>query len=168
MSLWHAFSSHYLCIFISHITPFDTRRRTVMARSQNKQALSFGKTGKVGKELTISTCSLRWRHNERDGVSNNQPHDCLLNHLFRRRSKKTSKLRITGLCEGNSPVTGDGENVSIWWCHHVTEREIKFIGIFEDRGHRGPYSPYKPLNHNLYIGIIIFPHIDNSQSTGYN
>ena len=45
------------------------------------------------------------------------------------------------------------------------EREIKFIGLFEDRGHRGPY---KPFNHNLYIGIIIFPHIDNSQSTGYN
>ena len=48
------------------------------------------------------------------------------------------------------------------------ERDIKFIGLFEDRGHRGPYSPYKPFNHNLYIGIIIFPHIDNPQSTGYN
>ena len=48
------------------------------------------------------------------------------------------------------------------------EREIKFIGLFENRGHRGPYSPYKPFNHNLYIGIIIFPHIDNPQSTGYN
>ena len=51
---------------------------------------------------------------------------------------------------------------------HMGEREIKFIGLFEDRGHRGPYSPYKPFNHNLYIGIIIFPHIDNPQSTGYN
>ena len=48
------------------------------------------------------------------------------------------------------------------------EREIKFIGLLGDRGHRGPYSPYKPCNHNLYIGIIIFPHIDNPQSTGYN
>ena len=47
--------------------------------------------------------TLRWRHNGRDGVSNHQPHDCLLNRLFRRRSKKTSKLRVTGLCEGNSP-----------------------------------------------------------------
>ena len=46
------------------------------------------------------------------------------------------------------------------------EREIQFIGLFEDRGHQGPYSPYKPFNHNLYIGIIIFPHIDNPQSTG--
>ena len=32
--------------------------------------------------------SLRWRHNGCDGVSNHQPHDCLLNRLFRRRSKK--------------------------------------------------------------------------------
>ena len=44
----------------------------------------------------------------------------------RRRSRKTPKLRVTGLCEGNSPVTGEfpaqkasnAENVSIWWRHH--------------------------------------------------
>ena len=46
--------------------------------------------------------ALQWRHNERDGVSTHQPHDCLLNRLFRCRSNKTSKLRVTGLCEGNS------------------------------------------------------------------
>ena len=34
--------------------------------------------------------SLQWRHNGRDGVSNHQPHDGLLNRLFRCRSKKTS------------------------------------------------------------------------------
>ena len=47
--------------------------------------------------------TLRWRHNDHDEVSNHQPHGCLLNRLFRRRSKKTSKLRVTGLCVGNSP-----------------------------------------------------------------
>ena len=70
--------------------------------------------------------TLRWRHNERDGVSNHQHHDCLLNHLFRRRSKKTSKVRVTGFCERNSPVSGEfpaqrasnTENVSIWSRHH--------------------------------------------------
>ena len=70
--------------------------------------------------------SLRWRHNDYNGVSNHQPHGCLLNRLFRRRSKKTSKLRVTGLCVGNSPGTGEfpaqrasyAENVSIWWRHH--------------------------------------------------
>ena len=47
--------------------------------------------------------TLRWRHNGPDSVSNHQPRDCLLNRLFRRRSKKTPKLRVTGLCVGNSP-----------------------------------------------------------------
>ena len=47
--------------------------------------------------------SLRWRHNRSDGVSNYQPHHCLFYRLFRRRSNKTSKLRVTGLCAGNSP-----------------------------------------------------------------
>ena len=46
---------------------------------------------------------LQWRHSEPDCVSNHQSHDCLLNRLFRRRSKKISKLRVTGLCAGNSP-----------------------------------------------------------------
>ena len=49
--------------------------------------------------------SLHWRHNECDGISNHRRLDCLLNLLFGRRSKKTSKLRVTGICEGNSPVT---------------------------------------------------------------
>ena len=47
---------------------------------------------------------LQWCHNGRNGVSNYQPHDCLLNRLFSYRSKKTTKLRVTGLCVGNSPV----------------------------------------------------------------
>ena len=47
--------------------------------------------------------ALWWRHNDHDSVSNHQPHECLLNRLFRRRSKKTSKLRVTGLCVGISP-----------------------------------------------------------------
>ena len=67
--------------------------------------------------------TLQWRHNGRDGVSNHQPHHCLLNRLFRSRSKKTSKLPVTDLCAGNSPVTGEfpaqmaskAEYVSIWW-----------------------------------------------------
>ena len=57
---------------------------------------------------------------------NHQPHDYLLNRLFKRSSKKTSKLRVTGICEGNSPVTGEfpvqmasnAENIPIWWRQH--------------------------------------------------
>ena len=70
---------------------------------------------------------LHCRHNRRDGVSNHQPYDCLFNCLFRCKSKKISRLRVTGLCEGNSPGTGEftaqmasnAENVSIWWRHHA-------------------------------------------------
>ena len=82
--------------------------------------------------VSISYCqcpphTMQWRHNGHDNVSNHQPHDCLLNRLFRRRSQKTSKLRVTGFCEGNSPVTGEfsaqmasnAENASIWWRHHI-------------------------------------------------
>ena len=72
--------------------------------------------------------ALLWCHNGCDGISNYQPHDCLLNHSFRCRSKKTSKLR--GLCVGNSLVTGEfptqmasnAENISIWWRYHGSFR----------------------------------------------
>ena len=64
---------------------------------------------------------LRWRHNECVGVSNHQPHDCLLNRLFKAQIKENIKApRHWPLC-GNSPVTGEfptlrasnAENVSI-------------------------------------------------------
>ena len=71
--------------------------------------------------------TLQWRHNGRDSISNHQPHDCSLSRLFRHRSKKISKLHVTGLCAGNSSGTGEfpaqmassAENVSIWWCHQM-------------------------------------------------
>ena len=87
--------------------------------------------------------TLQWRHNGRDSVSNHQPHDCLLNRLFRRRSKKISKPRVTGLCVGNSPGTGEfpaqmasyAEHFSIWWRHHeskCTGNSFGFMPVPED------------------------------------
>ena len=78
----------------------------------------------------IWNATLLWRHNGHDCVPNHQPHHCLLNCLFGRRSKKTSKLRVTGLCVGNSPGIGEfpaqmasnAENVSIWWRHHASSK----------------------------------------------
>ena len=75
-----------------------------------------------------STYLLHWRNNEDGSVSNHQPRDCLLIRLFRYRWKKILMLRVTGFCEGNSPMTGEfraqrssnAENVSIWWRHHVS------------------------------------------------
>ena len=63
----------------------------------------------------------------------------------RRRSKKISRLRVTCLFGGNSPVTGEfpaqmasnAENVSIWWRHH----EI--------------WIPYISYNHH---GLLLIPY----------
>ena len=52
----------------------------------------------ITKKNMVLDTTLEWRYNGRDGVSNHQPHDCLLNRLFRCRSKKISKVRVTGLC----------------------------------------------------------------------
>ena len=79
------------------------------------------------------TRALQWRHNERDDVSNHQPLDCLRNRLFRHRWQITSKPRVTGICEGNSPRTGEfpaqrtsnAENASIWWRYNG--KTISFV-----------------------------------------
>ena len=63
-----------------------------------------------GVELTMSQhwLALRWRHNGRDGISNHRPRDCLLNRLFRPRSKNRW-IPCT--------IASNAENVSIWWRH---------------------------------------------------
>ena len=80
--------------------------------------------------------ALQWRHNEGDGISHHRRLQCLLNCWFRRTSKNTSKLRVSGLCAGNSSVTSEfpaqktsnSEYISIWWRHHGTvENENEFI-----------------------------------------
>ena len=84
--------------------------------------------------------TLQWRYNERDGILEHWRLDCLLNRVFRRRSKKTPKLRVTGLCEGHSPVTGElpakrpsnAETVPIWWRHHSLGECISDLRITEN------------------------------------
>ena len=98
------------------------------------------------RDYAHSLSSLRWRHNELDGVSDHQPHDCLLNRLFGRRSKKNSTLRVTGLCAGYSPGTGEfpaqkasnAENVSIWWRHYVLLRLI--FGTWQYHPNQGYFT----------------------------
>ena len=68
--------------------------------------------------------TLLWRHNEHDGFSNHQPRDCLLNRLFKRRSKETSKLPVSGLCAGNSP--GPVNSPHKW---PVTRKMFPFFSI---------------------------------------
>ena len=68
----------------------------------------------------IVALSLRWRHKERDGVSNHQIHDCLLNRLFRRRSKKyqSSASLVTGQRWIPRTLGQWRGNASIWWRLH--------------------------------------------------
>ena len=107
--------------------------------------------------------ALQWCHNEHDGVSYHWCFDCLLKRLFRSRSKKISKLLVTGLCEGNSPVTGEfptqrasnTENISIWWRHHGK------------RGHRytngkWSFAPITFAEENCYIYHISMAAADGS------
>ena len=79
-----------------------------------------------GRVVGGGTLALQRRHNGSNGVSNHWRLDCSFKRLFRRRSKKISKLRFTSLNEWNQPVISEfptqsasnSENVSIWWCHH--------------------------------------------------
>ena len=117
--------------FISEVNNMDINTQTLESLSEllfNPFELStddqYSPLYDIDPDVISTT--LQWRHNGHDSVSNHQPHDCLFSRLFRRRSKKTSKLRVTGLCAGNSPGTGEfpaqmasnAENVSIWWRHH--------------------------------------------------
>ena len=113
-------------------------------------------------------CRSRARHVSPEGApSRDHQHlDCLFNCLLRRTSEKTSKLRITGPCEGNPPVTGgfhpppppdtsfeDGLNtfmldnvadvsVSLWWIcsfkldHELIKACVEYVWIF-----------HEPINH---------------------
>ena len=116
--------------------------------------------------------TLQRRHNELYGVSSHRRDHCLLHCWFRRGSKKTSKLHVTGLCGGNSPVTGDfsaqrasnAENVFIWWSHHGitwvslncnrTKRKQTATCAFHDisthiyTSHQAPTPP--PLSIHIY------------------
>ena len=84
-----------------------------------------------------------WRHNEHDGVSNTSL-PIVYSTVYSGADKKNpSKLHVTGLCEGNSPVIGEFpaqrasnvENVSISWRHH----DIDYI------------------RYNLTIGVLSVP-----------
>ena len=99
--------------------------------------------------ILMARTTLQWRHNERDGVWNHETHDCLLNHLFSRRSKKTPQLCVTGLFVGNSPLAGEipaqrasnVENVSICWHHH----DFTLVPIWESKEHYGRTPCYKTI-----------------------
>ena len=70
---------------------------------------------------------LQWRLNGSHGVSKHRRLNGLLNRLFSNTSKKTSKLHVTGLCEGNSPVTDESPHKG-----PVTRKMFPFDDVFMD------------------------------------
>ena len=108
----------------------------------------------------VRWCALLWRHYERDIVSNHQRLYCSLNRWFRRRSKMTLKLGVTGLCVGNSPVTGEfpaqrasnAENVSIWWRHHgICLTKAEYLCIVLDPINKVSASERKRCVCNVFL-----------------
>ena len=81
----------------------------------------------LAKLMNDTIWSLQWRHNERHGVSNHRHIACFFHLLFKQPLKKTSKLRVIGLCEGNPAVTSNAKNVSICWHYHVNYCHTKSL-----------------------------------------
>ena len=99
--------------------------------------------------------SLRWRRNGHGGVSNHQPHDCLLNRLFRRRSNIKAPRHwplcgeFTGTGEFPAQRASNAENVSIWWRHYVLiERRLWICGVFQWIKHKAVKC----------VCLFIYPH----------
>ena len=139
------FSSKYLVVwFISnawcayvHITAYVVSKLNSIQLNSNNPICVAITSKAVSCCITFSIRTLAYKvtcllgmgsifQANRTAILYHQPCDCLLNRLLRRRWKKTSKLRVTGLYEGNSLVTeefsaqraSNAENVSIWWRHH--------------------------------------------------
>ena len=107
--------------------------------------------------------SLHWRHNGRDSVSNHQSYDCLLKCLFRRRSKKISKRRVTGLCAGNSPESDEftaQRSVMRKWSHLMMslclDKTIQFTKLYELKTVVSKFGP------NIYHWILLKSYVDSA------
>ena len=75
-----------------------------------------------GTISVLWTRSLLWRHNGLDDVSNHRRIYCLLNRLFRRRSKRTPKLP--------AQRASNAENVTIWWrLHGISQGQMSYSRV---------------------------------------
>ena len=80
----------YMCMryFITMQLIWNSDLRSTQLLSCSYKRRTYSRVEPQGAALPYH--SLPWRHHECDGVSNHHPHACLLNRLFRRRSKKFS------------------------------------------------------------------------------
>ena len=107
-------------------------------------------------------------------ITSRSPPDCLLNRLFRRRSKKTSKLRVTGLYVSGPmtsphkwPVTRKmfliGDAIMLSHCREVSYgnifKELHFIWVYWVAGNFLGYGlMYNMIN---YFNCRDMWHVDN-------
>ena len=142
----NAIGSYWWHAFLCHDTAFATHK--AFARFEFKMSFHcrIMPDKKMACELIAGSKPLQWCHNGHDRVSNHQPHDCLLNRLFRRRSKKTSKLRVTGLCVGpvNSPQK---------W--PVTRKMFPFDDVIM---HINNVGSWKSINIGWQMAVFIYSH----------
>ena len=108
--------------------------------------------------------TLQWRHNERDGVANHRSLDCILNRLFRRRSKKTSKLCVTGLCGERWIPRTKGQwrgkcfhlMTSSWLFHHLVPQGKQSAGYWLNQG----WPRLKLCKSHENLNILLFKTVD--------
>ena len=94
--MWFSFFRLRVAMRLRLIQWSTKQSNFIITRSPFSKILT--KPSSIGRVWTVpSSSTLQWRHNDHGGVPNHQPHGCLFNRIFRRRSKKTSKLRVTGL-----------------------------------------------------------------------
>ena len=113
---------------------------------------------KPSQSITNKLLTLHWSHNDHGGVSNYQSQGCLLNCLFRRRSKKTSKLRVTGLCAGNSqgPVNSPHKAPVTWKMVPFDEVIMKFHSISREVCINLRFDLFKSAVSKKVSGIYIY------------
>ena len=103
----------------------------------------------------LNKCPLKWRHNERDSVSSHQLHNCLLKRLFRHIWKKTSKLRGTGLCEGDRwiPRTKGPETLKLFPFDVVIVAPILLMTLSDAFSLMKIIILYFKFHWNLYLRV---------------
>ena len=105
----------------------------IACRRSSDQLLSGPQWSKIG--------AYQWRHYGRGGVLNHRRFDFLLKRLYRRRSKKTSKLRVRTKAR-------DVENLSIWWRHHCFYGSPDLSGSEMDNDNR--------VIPNVWLWVLFF------------
>ena len=90
----------YNCVLQWMLVHRDPKRAAIGPLTKGQSWTDFYVKLTLGTYFSDIYCTLQWRHNGRDVISNHRRLDCVLNGLFRRKSKRTSKLRVTAFVRG--------------------------------------------------------------------